>query len=465
VQSKLTQTNTGVRLLFGTLLAGSWAASLLVFPSEWSTLVLVSAFLFLLGLVLCGSQEVDVLSPLTIVALSFFVYCFVGFVSFLLSGKTYFYAVDITSQVDRFFILSTLGLAGLIAGWRMGRTRKVSVQPQYSETALLTSGLLFALVAAASFFLYYFLSGTFVDRVRILPTLESRSEVITLGYLLQGLDLCVPGLALLAASNRRSVRRLGYVLGAVLMVFALTTGFRANVVKIVMPLAVMHYLRLGRRPSARTCMVAVLLALVVFAGIGMVRSGNATFAEAFTSAALLDPDLLLSDLNTVQAMAMVLAKVPSQVDYLWGDSLLYVPTHVLPRSLFPNKGVAPEVQLVWDVTDKYAGFAIPIFGLFYLNLGFLGAAGGMLVVGLALSRVYHRYLNDPGNPRVQSFLAVTIVLAYLTFPRHSLVQILTQCVYCLCPFLILEVLRISRESVAAWSSSRNAPSGEALASW
>jgi oligosaccharide repeat unit polymerase len=465
VQAKLSHTNAGLRVLFGALLTGSWAAALLVFPAEWSTVVLVSAFLLLLGFVLCGSRELDVLSPLTVVALSFFVYCFGGFVSFLLSGRTYFYAVDITSQVDRFFILSTLGLAGLVVGWRLGATRKTCARVQYSETALLVSGLLFAVAAAASFFLYYFLSGTFVDRVRILPTLESRSEVITIGYLLQGLDLCVPGLALLAASQRTWVRRLGVVLGAVLMVFALTTGFRANVVKIVMPLAVMHYLRVGRRPFARTCLVAVMVALIVFAGIGMVRSGNATFAEAFTSSALFDPDLLLSDLNTVQAMAMVLAKVPSQVDYLLGESLFYVPTHVLPRSFFPNKGVAPEVQLVWDVTDKYAGFAIPIFGLFYLNLGYPGAAGGMLLVGLVLSRVYHRYLVDSGNPRLQALLTVTVVLAYLTFPRHSLVQILTQCVYCLSPFLILEVLRISRESVVAWTSSRNAPSSEAFPAW
>jgi oligosaccharide repeat unit polymerase len=259
-------------------------------------------------------------------------------------------------------------------------------------------------------------------------------------------------LVLLNSSTTKWARRTAYFFTIVLLPLALSTGFRSNVVKAIAPIVLAWYLQRQRRPSAKLCFVIALAAILIFASIGLVRSGQATFADAFTSAALFDRELLLSDLNTIQAMCMVIAKVPEQFDYLWGESIRYVPIHLLPRSLFPDKGVAPEVQLVWDATDRYAGFAIPIFGLFYLNFSYPGAFVGMALVGYFVSKVYHGFRKNPSLRRAQAYLMVIYLLAYLAFPRHSFVQTLTQVVYVFCPLLVLDLLEIAPATWCAWSN-------------
>lgn len=439
----ITKSNRGLRILFAVILIVSLTATLLILPSTLEVRAGAIGLLLLLAIPLSIRRDIDIFSPLSILAFSFYFYCFIGPLNLTLTDQIYFYSVDIASQYGSLFLLAMVSLAGALAGWHFGEKGGGKAIRDYSDTTCVAAGSTYSFLAISSFSLYYFLAGTFVDRSRLLPEFESRPEVVTLGYLLQGLDLCLPGLVLLCASGRAWVRRLAYVFGAILLLLALTTGFRANVVKTVFPLFMMAYVRTGRRPSARICAVTALAALIVFAGIGFVRAGGGSFGEAFSTVNLLDRDLLLSDLNTIQAMSLVLAKVPNQADYLWGASLAYIPLHAMPRSLYPDKGVAPEVQLVWDLTDKYAGFALPMFGLFYLNFGYAGAAAGMFVVGWLFSRFYSLYRANGQNRRLQCYFVILSLLSYLTFPRHSLVQLLTQTVYALAPVLLLDVIQFS----------------------
>jgi hypothetical protein len=82
-----------------------------------------------------------------------------------------------------------------------------------------------------------------------------------------------------------------------------------------------------------------------------------------------------------------------------------------------------------------------MFGLFYLNYGYIGAFVGMMLVAWALGVIYRCFLKNRTGARWQIYLLCTYIITYLSFPRHSLVHILTQVGYCIGPLLIVDMVQ------------------------
>jgi oligosaccharide repeat unit polymerase len=415
----------------------AWLAS---YPSAGPADILWAAgILLLLGTLVAARRPLDPFDPVLVFAGSFYAYCFIGPARVLNERYAFFRSVELASVLWKYYLLSGVAILGVITGVALVRRSRSSARTiDIPERVCVIAGGILCIAALLSFLGYYLFAGlTFRDRLGILPPIDNSGNGVVLGYLWQGLDFSVPGLALLGCSKSVRSRVALLCFSGVLTLAALTTGFRSNVVKTVAPVVIMLYLTKNTRPRAMTCLAAAMAAVLIFSFIGNARGGAGDVFNAWENKLFLSEHELFSDLNVVWAMTVVLDQVPASREYLAGSSFLYLPVHLLPRSLYPHKGYAPEVEIVWDVTDKSMGLAIPLFGLFYLNGGFIITFIGMSLVGVILARTYASYRESPYKRSSQVFLTCTFILGFLLFPRQSLPQIATNIAYMFGPVMLL----------------------------
>lgn len=102
---------------------------------------------------------------------------------------------------------------------------------------------------------------------------------------------------------------------------------------------------------------------------------------------------LSGNLMQYQTLRIIVDKIPSEHDFLYGKSLLALVTLPIPSSIYPDKLLtAPGYFTIFFWPDRWfnEGTSLPpgFFGEMYLNFGYVGIIVGGIVMGWFSARIY-----------------------------------------------------------------------------
>lgn len=441
-----------IRLIWAVALSCIAIAQIAAFSSDLLLGVCSLALTALVGgCAISLDASLRLFSPLTVFLISTLGYCCAGPVWVEAVDGWLFYGVDLRPHMLYFILVSACSVIGFVSGWCLTDYKGVA-SGSAVDVSLERPGIILCVLALVGYCSYLTFSGVgFKDRLGLMPDVEGSGVGTNFGFLLQMLDLGLPGLACLWVTELPRKPRLRLLLSTMLVLMAFSTGFRSNVVKMLVPMIIAGYVRKGLLPRLSYVLSLAAIALVLFSAIAILRTQSAEgFDASVNREEVLESRQMFGDFNVVQASALTLAMIPDRIDYLWGRSVLYLPVHMVPRALFEDKGAAPEMEVVWQITGKEAGFALPMFMLFYLNGGVPLVLIGMLIVGCLLGYCFRLFRRSRNHPEHQVLLICLILVTFVSFPRHSLVQIVTGGAYILTPVLLL----IARQRRTVWTPRR-----------
>lgn len=150
--------------------------------------------------------------------------------------------------------------------------------------------------------------------------------------------------------------------------------------------------------------LAVAVAGVFFA-IGLLGSVRSQHLNQSSTGPSVEASALGS-LDVFNPLAAAIATTHGH-DYLLGTSYTYLFEQVIPRSLWPGKPLPPTVQAIYRFTNSQEGRAFPIWGEMYVNFGWTGVVGGMLLSGYVAAAAMALWLRHrqrlPGLDVIAAF--------------------------------------------------------------
>ena len=229
------------------------------------------------------------------------------------------------------------------------------------------------------------------------------------------------GVLLWLAFDDRALRRPTFWLAATVSIPLgfIVSGSRSAVIYPIATFIMMFMLRSGRVPRARIILFG-FFALFIIGFLGAVRrvlspaggTGSAAAAEqrrqTVISGAMAEAQAREENGGNVA----VAAKVPSEVDFLYGQTYVATAFFWMPRAIWKDKprgGGAMAANLLFGISEE--GGAVPIGGVFelYWNWFLPGVLVGMFLFG-ALHRwlviLVERYRDEPA---VWAVFAVTLM--------------------------------------------------------
>lgn len=139
------------------------------------------------------------------------------------------------------------------------------------------------------------------------------------------------------------------------------------------------------------------------------------------------------DMNIYDSFAAALQSTPQHHPYVL--SWLYIPVHLVPRKIWPDK---PEAGLLVDHSfDRGAPYSPGIVGYFWLDGGYIWMLASMFVLGALLTFIDGRVLSMPDSYLKYCLYGIVVINAmYLT--RFILYQWFYQTLYMAIPCFILQ---------------------------
>jgi oligosaccharide repeat unit polymerase len=108
------------------------------------------------------------------------------------------------------------------------------------------------------------------------------------------------------------------------------------------------------------------------------------------------PNFLLSRFYGVESLALVLQHVPSSFPFKFGETFLELFIQPIPRFLWPDKPLSIGLQFTQIFTrtqySSYTSSALSLPGEFYMNFGLPGILLGFVVLGI-IARFIYEYLG------------------------------------------------------------------------
>ena len=246
------------------------------------------------------------------------------------------------------------------------------------------------------------------------------------GYGVLGFMVCLAtALALLSVWLRRPARRLGQLLLLAIAVsvaasFALQT--RGPLLASVVAAAVI--LMSSRRPSKRTTMTFLLVALMLGVGFTYVRAVR-EYAQSEPLGSAIEASLsthplrlFASDFSEVENFVILEQLVPDSIRSLSGQSLRDVPAAFIPRQLWADKPLPVDFELSEKILGPgtRAGTPFTLAGELFWNFGVAGMLAGMALFGGILGLCWRALKRaDSGAARLAA--ATLVGYSYLVFTR------------------------------------------------
>jgi len=230
----------------------------------------------------------------------------------------------------------------------------------------------------------------------------------------------------------------------------------------IVTLLVVHYMY--RRVNTSRLLyftVAVLALLGTLAELresSQYRTPIATEASEYVDA--LDDTLNRPYFLGVAKTSLVVASVPEQVDYLYGQSLTLFLLAPVPRTLWPEKPavrIGPFVSKNIYRRESRSGVPPGIAAEFYMNFGLWGAVIGMFFLGLLVRMLYRSFIERAQvKPHAVVIFAILTLALTSTALATDLTGTISQVGLYLLPFLacLLYVSSRSRVSTLPGATSR-----------
>lgn len=212
--------------------------------------------------------------------------------------------------------------------------------------------------------------------------------------------LLIPGVALSLAAAKRFQLRHGILLLVVLAAFV-AVGTRIYVLYIAMICLYVYLERKGQRLGVMRAVLFTAIAYIVFSAFAAyrVRYGGLDLSRSFTASELLLWGLREGEM-VFKTFALLLQRMPSDVDFLGFVPVGSAVMAVVPRYLWPGKPeIAPEIEVLTTVIGAseavFLGAAVPFFGGCYMIYGHASVLVisfllGALIKTLWKSAILHR---------------------------------------------------------------------------
>jgi hypothetical protein len=362
----------------------------------------------------------DPFEPITVVAISAFFIWFLRPLSTVMYGDWIYAGHNISRGFNQALLIAFVGLVAVYGGYSIGTGARLALKvpplpARWVSHGAFKSIVTVLLVAAALFAAYiarggglHAVVGYFSSRTLGQKQLAAQSSA----WLYLAPYVAIPS-ALISWSMYHVARRRTYLVMAILLTtlsLALTVfkGDRTYVLMIVLPLYVLPYLWSGRRPSALSGTVAVLIAILAINVMLVDRVASRRHGSLITriADATMNPAdqvktfLTGPDISMFSSLAATTEYVPSKVAYKPGNELISVLALPFPGVLWPGKPHDGETDLfptLYPTTAaaQRAGFGPSLVGGFYIDSGLIGVIVYMSVFGILVRVLFEYWRRNP----------------------------------------------------------------------
>ncbi|HEY0777072.1 MAG TPA: O-antigen polymerase [Gemmatirosa sp.] len=303
--------------------------------------------------------------------------------------------------------------------------------------------------------LYFLLPG-------VTRPVDSAEGGVDVPYLFFAVEWFIPAVTVLIALGGLRGRATRAAVIGVLTVMYVSIGFRYRVAILWFAVAIVTYLRAGRRPRLLYMAVPATLAFL----LGGWLAGARAFFRSNGAEGTLAFDLRgsvvggLSDTRIFETLGAVVTTVPRFLPHAGLLPFAYPLILLVPRSLWPGKPLPfwlqYNVQSIGTPPSTTSGAAVPHFGEFYIAFGWAGIALGMFLFGLAAKWLWRWYRAAPNDPWRQAIFALNSSLLFLTIARGYLAQIVQEWCFVVLPAIALAALarRRARFALSAGAGAR-----------
>lgn len=378
----------------------------------------------------------------------------------LITGETIHHGYDISPTFDEALFVAFIGIAFFQLGYfaRPGATawaRRLPKPPPLRPQPAAMAGWLYLLIGGLLF-------GAFLARQGglglLLVLLEGRQQsnndlfLGSTGYFYNGLLLWGASALIFFAIALVARRRLYWLLFLAptlcLIVFYGARGTRSALLPLVLAVPVFWHLWKDRRPSARTLLLAALLAMATMGAlrelrtVGENRDFAATLLAALSSPVSEALDIVGgADAEMFDALANELAVVPEQLPFQHGASITDVLIRAVPRPLWPGKPLESNdavVNTLWSehYAKSRAAPAFSVMGPFYADSGLFTVALGMFGIGWVLAVSWRWLQLHRAQPVAQMIYAMGLPFVVILM-RGTIPGVLTRMLFLLVPLVLL----------------------------
>ena len=225
---------------------------------------------------------------------------------------------------------------------------------------------------------------------------ESASDLGFIGFL----AFALPSFVLLYLEYGKS-KITAIIFLAITFSLKITTGFRWNIVQMVVMFGSYYFLRSGKKIRFRNIiMVAVLLAVPIFLMSmfrNSIRAGTGIDFSLINSDVFADvlDDAFWDNLDIYKSYYSIISVVPSRTGFLFGKQIIiYTMIILIPRAIWPGKPGNPGTVaqgLALGQAAVMGGYAYPCLGEYYYDSGIFGIIFYTGLFGYLTSALQNRY--------------------------------------------------------------------------
>ena len=434
----------------------------------WFLMFILSALVFFPVILGVTQGQMDLFEPIFLVCAAYFLYFVYAPTNDFLKGNFTVFGIDIVSGMWRGTMHAIIGVASMLIGYyvRFGGSksrnpmanskssfrgspenpvdlRRSSEAIKYAVgliiTAIVCVGLTFKLTGWNWSRLLSF--GQYGDELTGVWLIEQNPF---LNYLHLTLEWFLPAWLILMVFRPKKTPRGRFFLGvAFFAVFAIytTLGFRYRILLLMMAPVLYHYIVKRKRPGIIGIVVATVVTILMVAIVGGTRGATRSGAELDRG----DIEVSQSSTNFTQDLRIyppfykMLDVYPTDYDYIWGTSYLYVFISPIPRALWPAKPDAPVRNILRVIVGERAvvqGLAYPNLGEFYVNFGLVGEILGMFLFGHLLRRAWMFVQRNAHDPWALILYSMLLPFLVQVVSRGYFVQIAQEFVFIFGPVIV-----------------------------
>ena len=403
--------------------------------------------------------SLTIFEPITILSLVFLLYFAVSPLLYLVNDQTSYLGRDFRPV----YLLGFVGVAisasfmwlgySLPAGRRVGHWIASRLCPsalaglEITQLAYMRKwGLALLVGGVAGLILSLLFGGGSLSSV-LLPgvvTDESSAQPSdgTLNYLFLMMEWFIPAYLLLLAAGALRRRWLAIALAAPILAIYVSVGFRFRIVIFLVGVATVIFAGRSRR-HVGALLVGGLILLAFMGYVGSARqfyrSGGMIGSPVPGRSDVVENSR--SDTRIFETYAAVLSAVPKKVSYSGLDPLKSVFTLPIPRGFWEDKPTGEYLGKISDSigtpASRFAGPAIPNFGEYYLALGWLGVAIGMILFGAAARALWEFWRASGRNPFALVIYACSLPFLLLAVIRGYSAQIVQEWFFIVFPAVVV----------------------------
>jgi oligosaccharide repeat unit polymerase len=207
-----------------------------------------------------------------------------------------------------------------------------------------------------------------------------------------------------------------------IFIFYLLTAARWRLILFTLSLFNLYLIRKKRKISLYKILIIGICVMIVMPIIGYYRSISGPEKTVMIRGDKYIKSVM-SSLSIFETFLVIIDNIPKNMDFLYGDVLLYIPKYFIPRKIWPDKPYPKELEIIWALTGgRNLGYTAPLFGELYINFGIVGVIVGMFIFGVFCRTIYEYWKKKPENITSQLILAITSPYIISLIDRGYIIQ-------------------------------------------